>query len=80
MVDPFELAFDVTDTLAFLLLPALLWLFLYLWAWEDEASSLAAGFGRRTFWLLLPGCLVASLANLPFFTWNSSVLAINLGG
>ncbi|MHB8352283.1 MAG: DUF1614 domain-containing protein, partial [Thermoplasmata archaeon] len=80
MVDPFLLASDVAQTVALLALPPVLWLFLYLWAWQEPAESRAAGFGRRTFWLLLPGALVGSLANLPFLSWNSSVLAVNVGG
>ena len=74
------LASDLAETVALLAFPAVLWLFLYLWAWEDSRSSRAAGFGRRTFWLLLPGALAGSIANLPFFGWNASVLAVNVGG
>lgn len=80
MVDPMQLFADVTQDVALLALPPLLWLFLYLWAWQGGPESRIAGFGRRTFWLLLPGALVGSLANLPFFTWDASVLAVNIGG
>jgi uncharacterized membrane protein/uncharacterized RDD family membrane protein YckC len=80
MVDPVTLASDIAGNTAFLALPAVLWLFLYLWAWERPAVARTAGFGRRIFWLLLPGCLLASAADAPILLWNSSVLAMNLGG
>lgn len=80
MVDPMVLASDVLSNTLFLALPAALWLFVYLWAWERGPVAAAAGFSRRVFWLLLPIALVGSLANAPFFTWEGSVLAINLGG
>ncbi|HEV2316064.1 MAG TPA: DUF1614 domain-containing protein [Thermoplasmata archaeon] len=71
---------DLLSNVAFLALPPLLWLLLYLWAWEDEPTARAAGFGRRTFWLLVPSAFIASLANAPVFGWNGSALAVNLGG
>jgi uncharacterized membrane protein/uncharacterized RDD family membrane protein YckC len=80
MVDVLQLATDIAGTVAFLAGPGLLWLFLYLWAWDDEATARAAGFGRRVFWLLLPVALVGSFANAPFFGWDGSALAINVGG
>jgi uncharacterized membrane protein/uncharacterized RDD family membrane protein YckC len=80
MVDPVLLANDILGNSLFLALPAVLWLFLYLWAWEGAPSAEAAGFGRPIFWLLLPAALAASVADAPFFAWNGSVLAMNLGG
>lgn len=71
---------DVVQNVVFLATPPLLWLFLYLFAWEDAPTANAAGFSRRTFWLLLPGSLVGTLANLPFVTIGPAIVAINIGG
>ncbi|MCI4361056.1 MAG: RDD family protein, partial [Thermoplasmata archaeon] len=57
-----------------------LWLFLYLFAWQDPELARRTGFGRRTFWLLLPGSLLGSLSNLPIFPWSGNILAVNIGG
>ncbi|MGA7923883.1 MAG: RDD family protein [Thermoplasmata archaeon] len=80
MVAPFLLTIDILSTALFLLLPAGLWLFLYLAAWEHESWTRGIGFGRGTFWLLLPGSLFGTLGNLPFFPWHGNMLAINIGG
>ncbi|HEY6237883.1 MAG TPA: DUF1614 domain-containing protein, partial [Thermoplasmata archaeon] len=80
MVDPLQLASDILETTVYLATPPLLWLFLFLFAWEDEAEARAAGFGRRTFWLLVPGALLGLFADLPIFGWNGDPLAINLAG
>lgn len=80
MVDPFQLASDVIETSVAIATPALLWLFLFLFAWQDPATARAVGFGRRTFWLLLPGALLGSFVNLPFFGWSGDILAVNVGG
>ena len=80
MVDPFQLSNDVVQTTIAVAEGPLLWLFLFLFAWEDPETARSAGFGRRTFWLLLPGALLGSLVNLPFFFWSGDVLAVNFGG
>lgn len=80
MVDPVLLTSDILSNFAVLLTPGLLWLLLYAWAWQDPTTSWTAGFGRRVFWLLLPAGLIAMFGNVPFFTWDGSVLAMNLGG
>lgn len=80
MVDPFFLANDVLQNVVFLATPPLLWLFLYLLAWGAPDLGRAVGFGRLTFWLLLPGALLGTIANLPFAAVGPSVLALNIGG
>jgi uncharacterized membrane protein len=80
VVDPLELASDVTQTVAYYALPTLLWLFLFLVAWEDPEVARASGFGRRTFWLLLPVGVVAELGTVPFFAWDGDILAVNVAG
>lgn len=80
MVDPFQLASDILQADAFFLLPAALWLFLFLFAWEERDLARRTGFGRMTFWLLLPGAVLGTIADLPFFGWQGDILAINVGG
>jgi uncharacterized membrane protein/uncharacterized RDD family membrane protein YckC len=80
MVDPFVLAGDIAQTTATYATPPLLWLFLYLFAWERPDAARASGFGRTAFWLLLPGSLLGSIANAPILVWSGDVLAVNVGG
>ncbi|MCI4345615.1 MAG: DUF1614 domain-containing protein [Thermoplasmata archaeon] len=80
MIDPGTLTADITATVLSALLPWILWLLLFLCAWERPEEARSAGFGRRTFWLLLPAALLASIANTPLLTWAGSVLAMNAGG
>lgn len=80
MVAEWTIASDVVQNVAFLATPPLLWLFLYLFAWESTALARASGFTRLTFWLLLPGSLLGTIANLPFVPIGGDVLAINIGG
>ncbi|HYK92497.1 MAG TPA: DUF1614 domain-containing protein [Thermoplasmata archaeon] len=80
MVDPGTLASDVVQNVVYLATPPLLWLFLYLLAWQSPALARATGFGRLAFWLLLPGSLIGTIGNLPFVPISSAVLAINIGG
>ncbi|MCI4341720.1 MAG: DUF1614 domain-containing protein [Thermoplasmata archaeon] len=80
MIDPRQLTVDIAGTVIAGLLPWVLWLLLFLWAWERPEAARRAGFGRRTFWLLLPVAALASLANTPLLDWSGSVLAMNAGG
>ncbi len=80
MVDPWVLASDVLQNVVFLATPPLLWLLLYLLAWEWPALARATGFDRVTFFLLLPGVVLGSIANLPFLGYAGAILAINIGG
>ncbi len=80
VVDPSVLANDVVQNVVFLATLPLLWLLLYLVAWEWPELARATGFGRLTFWLLLPGALLGWVGNLPFFGFAGAVLAINIGG
>ena len=80
MVDGLQLTTDIVENAVYLATPPLLWMLLFLCAWGDEAQARESGFGRRTFWLLLPGALLGEFANLPFFGWSHDVLAVNIGG
>jgi len=87
VVDPGTLASDVAQNAASILLPGLLWLFLYRFTWEKEELARSAGFSRLVFWLLLLGGTVAVAAsvigfgtNLPLFGYAGNLLMVNLGG
>jgi len=75
-----SIVLDVVENVAYLSTGPLLWLFLYLFAWESPALARASGFGRLTFWLLLPGSLVGTISNAPFVLVGPAVVAINVGG
>jgi uncharacterized membrane protein/uncharacterized RDD family membrane protein YckC len=80
VVDVLQLTTDIVENSVYLATPPLLWMLVFLCAWGEEAEARESGFGRRTFWLLLPGALLGEFANLPFFGWSHDVLAVNLGG
>jgi hypothetical protein len=81
MVDPELLASDIVETTVSLAIPAILWAFLYLVAWEDPAVAAESGFGRRTFWLLFPAsALLLTVGLVPFFAWGGVVLGISVAG
>ena len=80
MVDLSTLASDVLQNVVYLVTPPLLWLLLFLLAWQSPALARATGFGRLTFWLLLPGALLGWIGNLPLVPISPAVLAVNIGG
>lgn len=80
MVDPVVLTNDIVSTAVSLTLPAGLWAFLFLLAWERGPFAESLGFGRRTFWLLLPGALLATFAILPFAAIANDMVAVSFGG
>lgn len=80
MVDASVLSSDILQTVAYLALLPLLWLLLFLIAWDDRATAEASGFTRRVFWLLLPGALLGEITYLPIFYWNGNVLTVDIGG
>lgn len=80
VVEPGLLASDIVATVVSLSLPAALWAFLFLLAWEHAPFAESVGFGRRAFWLLLPGALLATFAILPFGAVANDVVAVSFGG
>ncbi len=80
MVDPIVLATDIAGSVVALALPAMLWAFLFLLAWENRPFAESLGFGRRAFWLLLPGALAATFALLPFAAVANDLVAVSFGG
>jgi uncharacterized RDD family membrane protein YckC len=80
VIDPLELANDIAGNTISLALPGVLWALLYLLAWEHGPFAKSVGFGRRTFWLLLPGALLGTLALLPVTPISNDWLAISFAG
>jgi len=80
VVDPFQLTNDILSDSVSLALPGLLWAALFLLAWEHESFAESIGFGRRAFWLLLPGALLASFALLPFAPVSTDWVAVSFAG
>ncbi len=80
MIDPSVLANDIVSNVVTLALPGGLWALLFLLAWEQPFFAERIGFGRRTFWLLLPGALLASLTILPLGPISSDWLAVSFAG
>ena len=80
MVDPFQLTNDIVGNTVSLALPGLLWATLYLVAWEREPFAESIGFGRRSFWLLLPGALLATFAILPIAPVSTDWVTVSFAG
>ena len=80
MVDLFQLSSDIVGNTVSLALPGLLWVLLFLVAWERGPFAESIGFGRRAFWLLLPGAALASFALLPIAPVSTDWVAVSLAG
>ncbi len=80
MVDPIQLTSDIVNDTVSLALPGLLWAVLFLVAWEHAPFAESIGFGRRAFWLLLPGALLASFALLPIAPVSTDWVAVSFAG
>ena len=80
VVDPVLLANDIVANVVILALPAGLWAFLFLLAWDHAPFAESIGLGRRAFWLLLPGALLATFAILPFGAVTNVLVAVLFRG
>src|SRR5208282_148525 len=80
VVDLLQLTNDILSDTISLALPGLLWAALFLVAWEHEPFAESIGFGRRAFWLLLPGALLGSFALLPFAPGSTDWVAVSFAG
>ncbi|HKN07654.1 MAG TPA: RDD family protein [Thermoplasmata archaeon] len=80
MVDPIQLTSDIVNDTVSLALPGLLWATLFLVAWERAPFAESIGFGRRSFWLLLPGALFASFALFPIAPVSTDWVAVSFTG
>jgi uncharacterized RDD family membrane protein YckC len=80
VVDPVQLTSDIVADSVSLALPGILWAALFLVAWEHEPFAESVGFGRRSFWLLLPGALLGSFALLPIAPVSTDWVAVSFAG
>lgn len=80
MVDPLQLTSDIVENTVSLALPGLLWAILFLLAWEREPFAESIGFGRRAFWLLFPGAILATFGILPIAPISDDWLAVSFSG
>ena len=80
MVDLFQLTSDIVADTISLALPGLLWVLLFLVAWEQEPFAESIGFGRKAFWLLLPGALLATFGILPIAPVSTDWVTVSFAG
>jgi hypothetical protein len=80
VIDPAQLTSDIVGNAVSLSLPGLLWAAIFLLAFEHGGFSASVGLSRRTFWLLLPGAIASTFANLPLFPIGHDILGIGLSG
>ncbi|MEM0128947.1 MAG: RDD family protein [Thermoplasmata archaeon] len=80
MADPVQIGFDIAAESAGLVLLPLLWLALFLIAWEDRRTADRLGFGRTTFWLLVATAVLSTYAEIPLLPYAGDLLGINVGG
>jgi len=80
VVDPIQLTSDIVANTISLALPGLLWVVLFLVAWEREPFAESIGFGRRSFWLLLPGAILATFGLLPIAPVSTDWVTVSFAG
>ena len=80
MVDLLQLSGDILANTISLAFPALLWVLLFLVAWERAPFAESIGFGRRSFWLLLPGALLATFGLFPIAPVSTDWVAVSFAG
>ncbi len=80
MVDAFQLAYDITSVSVSTAIPGVAWALLFGLAWRYPAFAESLGLGRREFWLLLPGALLASFALFPLAPLSNDILAVSFAG
>lgn len=80
MIDPLDLAFDISSVVVSTAVPGIAWALLFVLAWRRPRFAESVGFGPRTFWLLLPGALLASFALLPVAPISNDVVAVSFAG
>jgi len=80
VVDLLQLAGDILANTVSLMFPALLWVLLFLIAWEQAPFAESIGFGRRSFWLLLPGALLATFGLFPIAPVSTDWIAVSFSG
>ncbi|MCI4366109.1 MAG: DUF1614 domain-containing protein, partial [Thermoplasmata archaeon] len=80
MIDPGQVTSDIAGNALSLALPGLLWAALFLLAFERRPFAASVGLGRGAFWLLLPGAIAATYADLPVLPVTNDVVGISVAG
>jgi uncharacterized RDD family membrane protein YckC len=80
VVDLTQLTVDIVGNTVSLAVPGVLWAILFLLAWEHAPFAESIGFGRRAFWLLLPGALLASFGLVPIAPVSTDWVAVSFAG
>lgn len=80
MVASLTTGLDVASFSVSVALPGALWASLFLLAWNHGPFAESVGLGRRSFWLLVPGALLASFALLPIAPVSYDWVAVGLAG
>jgi uncharacterized membrane protein/uncharacterized RDD family membrane protein YckC len=80
VIDPGQLGSDIVGNVVSLALPGVLWAALFLLAFEHGSFAASIGLGRRTFWLLLPGAIACTFADLPLLPVANDILGISFAG
>jgi uncharacterized membrane protein/uncharacterized RDD family membrane protein YckC len=80
VVDPIAVTVDISSVAISTALPGIAWALLFALAWRHPAFAESIGFGPKTFWLLLPGAILASFALLPLAAISDDILAVSFAG
>jgi uncharacterized RDD family membrane protein YckC len=80
VIAPAQLSFDIVANAVSVALPGVLWALFFLLAWEHPEFAESLGLGRKAFWLLVPGALLASFAILPLAPVSYDWIGVSLAG
>jgi len=80
VVEPAGLVYDISSIAISTAVPGVAWALWFGLAWTRPAFAESLGLGRKEFWLLLPGALLASFALLPLVPVSNDLLAVSFAG
>ncbi len=80
MVASLTLTFDIASIAVSTAVPGVAWALLLGVSWGHPEFAESLGLGRTTFWLLLPGAILASFALLPIVPVSDDILAVSFAG
>jgi uncharacterized membrane protein/uncharacterized RDD family membrane protein YckC len=80
VVAPGLVSYDIVSVAVSTAVPGIAWALLFGLAWRHPAFAESVGLGRKVFWLLLPGALLASFALLPIAPVTDDIVAIGFAG
>jgi uncharacterized RDD family membrane protein YckC len=80
VVGVLPLTFDILSVAVSTAIPGVAWALLFALAWRHPGFAESVGLGPRTFWLLLPGAILASFALLPVAPISGDVVAVSFAG